>query len=183
MTAAVLTGCGTEEPHLGGAVPATPSIAAPGLSGGTAAAGTTGPAPDPCTASDLSVTDTRTDESAGSVTIPLRFVNTGERACSLHGFPGVSYVTAKDGTEVGAAATHSGDIGEPVTLAPGGRATVTVRAAQVVNYTPAQCEPTPVAGLRIYPPNDSQALYVAHAGTGCARPEVEQLQVTAVDAQ
>lgn len=138
------------------------------------------PVADRCTADELSLNLGRTDGSAGSVTMPLVFTNTGDRTCILSGFPGVSYVTAENGTEVGAAATRSGSPSGPVTLAPGGRATASVRAVQVLNYPDYQCGPTPVAGLHVYPPDDSAALFVAYPGTGCALPNVDQLQVTAV---
>lgn len=138
---------------------------------------------DRCTAGELSLNPGRPDGSAGSVTIPLVFTNTGGRTCTLYGFPGVSYVDSADGTEIGAAATRSGDSGTPIALAPGERATAMVRAAVVLNYPAEECSPTPVAGLRVYPPNDSTALFVAHTGTGCAGHGVDQLQVTAVTTQ
>ncbi len=175
-TAVALVACGSGDPP---SAPVVPSTSVP-----PAASPATGAAPvvDPagCAASELSLGLGREDGSAGSVTIPLVLSNVGARACTLTGFPGVSYVTGRDGTEVGAAASRSGDAGAAVVLAPGDRATATVRAVQVLNYPTDDCEPTSVAGLRVYPPNAADALYAARPGTGCAGYGVDQLQVTAV---
>lgn len=187
----LLAGCGSGEPEPepvrveASATPATPtpptSVPVNTEPARSPATGAT-PAVDPadCAASELSLGLGREDGSAGSVTIPLLLTNVGTRTCTLAGFPGVSYVTGRGGTEVGAAASRSGDEGSPVTLPPGGRADAAVRAVQVLNYPADECEPTPVAGLRVYPPNATDALYAARPGTGCARYGVDQLQVTAV---
>jgi hypothetical protein len=48
----------------------------------------------------------------------------------------------------------------------------------VANFDAAVCQPTPVRGLRVYPPGDTTSLYVERAGTGCAgTPPGNQLSV------
>ena len=48
----------------------------------------------------------------------------------------------------------------------------------VANFDAAVCNPTPVRGLRVYPPGDTTSLYVERAGTGCAgTPPGNQLSV------
>ncbi|MGW0042501.1 DUF4232 domain-containing protein [Rhodococcus sp. NPDC003348] len=187
--AAMLAACGSpgapdspttvSPPAATTAGPTTGGAASGGTTSGDTAAAVADQ--DRCTTQELSVNEGRVEGSAGSVTIPLVFTNTGSRTCTLYGFPGVSYVDGADGVEIGAAATRAGGSGEPVVLAPGGRATATVRAVQVLNYPAEQCNPTPVAGLRVYPPNDTATLFVSRAGTGCAQHGVDQLEVTAVD--
>ncbi|MGW4480919.1 DUF4232 domain-containing protein [Rhodococcus triatomae] len=178
---AALAGCGADTESSSPDTTSVETVAGATDSPASAVAATSVvPAEDRCTADELSLNLGRTDGSAGSVTVPLVFTNTGPRPCILYGFPGVSYVTAKDGTEVGAAATRSGSAGEPATVAPGGRATATVRAVQVENYPESECGPTAVAGLRVYAPDDSSGLFVALPGTGCVLPGVDQLQVTSV---
>jgi hypothetical protein len=174
---AALTGCGSNDDPA----PAEITITrAPDALASPVVVPTTVPVNDMCTSDELSMNLGRIDGSAGSVTIPLVFTNTGARPCIVYAFPSVSYVSAEDGVEVGAAATRSsGSAVEPVTLAPGGRATATVRAVQVENYPEAECEPTPVAGLRVYTLGDPSTKFVSYAGTGCVLPGVDQLQVTA----
>ena len=60
---------------------------------------------------------------------------------------------------------------------PGHSAHATLRAVNVGNFPPATCTPTPVLGLRIYPPNQTAAAFIAQTGTGCAQAGVNQLQI------
>ena len=87
------------------------------------------------------------------------------RTCTLDGFPGVSYVTGASGSEVGAAAGRSGS-GSLVSLAPGSAATSLVRATNVENYPADQCGVTDVAGLRVYPPNSYDSVFLAYPTKG-----------------
>ncbi len=108
--------------------------------------------------------------AAGSVYRSLVFTNAGTRTCGMRGFPGVSYVAGDDGHQLGPAAQMSGERGVEVTIPPGGRATAELQLAQVRNFDAAVCRPTPVRGLRVYPPGETAALFVVAAGTGCASP-------------
>ncbi len=40
-------------------------------------------------------------------------------------------------------------------------------------YQASVCRPTPTAGLRVYPPGQTAALFVASPGRGCANPNVD----------
>lgn len=136
-----------------------------------------------CVVSDLRLTLGQAQGAAGSTKLPLVFTNTGGRTCVLDGFPGVSYVQGgADGAQVGAAATRSGQSAGPVTLAPDATATAMVRAVEVQNYPEDTCVPTPVAGLRVYPPNDTGSIFVPYATTGCSQTGdgLDQLSVQAV---
>jgi hypothetical protein len=108
------------------------------------------------------------DAGAGSVMQPLVFTNTGSRTCELRGFPGVSYVAGDDGHQVGPAAEMSGDRGPEVVIAPRGTAVAPLRLVNVLNFDAAACRPTPVRGLRVYPPGDTASIFVAREGQGCA---------------
>lgn len=110
------------------------------------------------------------------MTVPLLLTNRGTRTCELRGFPGVSSVAGDDGHQVGPAAAMSGARGREVVLGPVARTLLTL--VDVANDDAAVCRPTPVRGLRIYPPGDTAALYVARAGTGCVdTPPGDQLAV------
>ncbi|MBV6757706.1 DUF4232 domain-containing protein [Rhodococcus opacus] len=176
---------GTAEPSPGGATvttsDATTTADVPPTSATTTPpTGTTTPHPDRCLIGELQVTLGQPSGAAGSQEIPLVFTNTGTRDCILHGYPGVSYVAAPDGPQVGAAAERDGGTETPVTVAPGARATAAVRATVVQNYPADTCGPTPVAGFRVYPPNDTGSVFLPYPTTGCAQTGVKQLSVQPV---
>ena len=136
-----------------------------------------------CTTAGLSAALGEGDAAAGSVTRPLVFTNTGAAPCELRGFPGVSYVAGADGHQVGPAAQETGERAGEVVLRPGGKAQALVQFVQVANFDAAVCRPTPVRGLRVYPPGDTASLFVAADGTGCAgTPPGPQLSVRTVTA-
>jgi hypothetical protein len=93
-------------------------------------------------------------------------------------------VAGDDGHQVGPAAAEAGERGGEVVLRPGGQAAAAVQFAQVANFDAAVCRPTPVRGLRVYPPGDTASLFVAADGTGCAgTPPGPQLSVQTVAAR
>ncbi|WP_432742537.1 DUF4232 domain-containing protein [Streptomyces sp. JH002] len=59
----------------------------------------------------LSVEDP--NAGAGSVMYTPAFTNTGDSACTLTGFPGVSLLTAEGGEQMGAPALRGPEGGEP----------------------------------------------------------------------
>jgi hypothetical protein len=159
---------GAAQPPAPAATPAAPEPAEPA-------------APGDCKAGELRLSLGQGDAAAGTVYRPLRFTNTGPRTCTIQGFPGVSYVAGEDGHQVGPAAFRVGTKGAPVSLAPGATATAPIAFTQVRNYDPAVCRPTAVRGLRVYPPHDTAAMFVAMDGTGCAgNPPGNQLEVQTV---
>ncbi len=184
----VLTaGCGA--PTAPTPAPTTVTVTAPAptesrpASSGRPADGPTSEGMPRCTAAELSATLGQGDAAAGSVTRPLVFTNTGSHACELRGFPGVSYVAGDDGHQVGPAAQETGERAGEVVLRPGGQAVALVQLVQVANFDAAVCKPTPVRGLRVYPPGDTASLFVPAAGTGCAgTPPGPQLTVRTVTA-
>jgi hypothetical protein len=97
----------------------------------------------------------------------LQLRNTGSSACTLYGYPGVSYVAGADGHQVGAAATRqpdpSGSAEQTVTLAPGAVASAPLDLVDAGALPPTQCKPVPVRGLRIYPPGEKAALFIPMA--------------------
>jgi hypothetical protein len=136
-----------------------------------------------CRSAGLTVSLGRPDGAAGSVYRVLVFTNTGSGGCELQGFPGVSYVASDGGQQVGPAAERVGDPGGSVRIAPGGTASAQLQLVDVANYDAAACHPTPVRGLRIYPPGETVALFVPTDGTGCAAtPPGPQLTVRTITA-
>ncbi len=119
-----------------------------------------------CTSSDLKVT---LGGGAGAGMsqdhIGLQFTNTGTKSCTLDGYPGISWVAGDDGHQVGAAATRqkddSGSAEQVITLAPGALASAPLDIIDAAVFTPSQCKPVPVRGLRVYPPNETNALFLS----------------------
>jgi uncharacterized protein DUF4232 len=94
----------------------------------------------------------------------LQLRNIGSSACTLFGFPGVSWVAGADGHQVGAAAVrepnNSGAAEKTVTLAPGALASAPLNIVDAAVIPPSECKPVPVRGLRIYPPGERAALFL-----------------------
>lgn len=158
--------------------PATPTAGQPPAS-------TPAPAPPPsrCTTAELTGSLGPAGAGAGSVFVTILFTNKGNRTCELAGYPGVSYVAGDDGHQVGPAAARSGPAGGVVSLAPGKAAAAKLQLANVQNFPTADCQPTPVRGLRIYPPDETSAMFLPRDGTGCAKTPPgpsQQLQIQAV---
>ncbi|CAM3678811.1 DUF4232 domain-containing protein [Kibdelosporangium persicum] len=144
------------------------------------------PAPQPaqdglCKSANLKLSLSDGDAAAGTVYRKLVFTNAGSAACTIQGFPGVSYVTGDSGQQVGEPAVREGTKGAPIKLAPGQSAFAPVGFTQVRNYDPAVCKPTEVRGLRVYPPQETASMFVPLTGTGCAGdPPGQQLRVKTI---
>ncbi|MCT2586666.1 DUF4232 domain-containing protein [Actinophytocola sp. S1-96] len=137
--------------------------------------------PRECQTSELKLSLGSGQGAAGTVYRPLRFTNVGDRTCVIQGFPGVSYVTGDDGRQVGPAAYRVGTKGPAISLAPGATVHAPVGFTQVGNYDPAECRPTHVRGLRVYPPHEYDSMFLPAPGTGCAGdPPGHQLVVKTV---
>lgn len=95
----------------------------------------------------------------------LVLTNTSSQTCTLQGYAGVSYV-AFAGTQVGAPAQRVSGPEPLVSLAPGASATATLAMVDAGNFG-SSCGLTPTRGLRVYPPNQTAALFVSQAGQGC----------------
>jgi hypothetical protein len=132
----------------------------------------------PCASSQLVASLANGSGAAGSVGYDLILRNSGSTTCSLLGYPGVSYVTAAFGSTVGAPARRDPLAAvTTVTLAPGKAARATVIETDSLNYPPDTCQLTTVAGLRIYPPNQTAPLFVPQSTKACANPADPVLQV------
>jgi len=95
--------------------------------------------------------------SAGSSYYPIKFTNSSSLACTLYGYPCVSFFVAATGAQVGAAATR--DPAYPkvvVALAPGSTAHADLRITNAQNYPPSTCDPVgmhQLEGLPSWPDN------------------------------
>ncbi|WP_434445311.1 DUF4232 domain-containing protein [Lentzea sp. E54] len=108
------------------------------------------------------------DNNMQAAHVPLRFTNTSAEPCTLHGAPGVSYVTEESGQQIGLPAERHTD-GPVVTLKPGETASAALFLSSAPRKTPG-CEQVHAGGLRVYAPNGIQPRFVGHEGTACASP-------------
>lgn len=111
--------------------------------------------------------------------------NVGGAPCTVTGYPGVSFVHNGNGTQLGAPADREAG-GVPVTtitLAVGQAAHSQLSIAQAGNYDAATCQPMAIDGIRVFPPDQTAALFVATtAYTGCANASVKLLLVRPLQA-
>ncbi|MGF6886544.1 hypothetical protein ABIA39_004682 [Nocardia sp. GAS34] len=131
-----------------------------------------------CHTADLKLSTGQSDGAAGSAYTPLIFVNAGTAPCTLTGFPGVSFADSPTGDPIGAPADR--DTPKPtVTLEVNGTASAVLRITDAGNYGD-RCHPITAAGLRIYPPDNTDSLYLPWQGSACANSDVHLLSITSV---
>ncbi|QCP00549.1 DUF4232 domain-containing protein [Arthrobacter sp. 24S4-2] len=116
--------------------------------------------------------------AAGSIYSQLILTNSGAEPCLLRGFPGVSLTADATGAPIGAPAKQDGS--SPVAdvlLAPGQAGAAEMRYTQAANYS--DCNVTPAAGYRIYPPEDTASLFLAESRSACSNDAIELLTIGA----
>jgi Protein of unknown function (DUF4232) len=179
--AGLLTGCGSASPSGGSTV--TITVTASTSAPATGSAGTATPTPGgppACATAILKGTLGPGSAAAGSSYYPIVFANTSGSACTLYGYPGVSFVSAS-GSQVGAPATEDPVYSRQlVTLAAGGTAHAELRVAAAQNYPTSTCSPVAVNELRVYPPGQTSSLFVPITSTACASTSVQILDVQTV---
>ncbi|MGH3257619.1 MAG: DUF4232 domain-containing protein [Streptosporangiaceae bacterium] len=180
--ASLLAGCGTTKAPQSAPAPAGGSIASSHFTQPPGAAGSASPAVSPavsvnglavCQSGSLRVTvnTAAAGAAAGSTYYPVDFTNTSGSACGMYGYPGVSFVTAGSGTgaQVGAAAQENPAFGKlAVRLAPGGVAHAWLQVAAAGNFPAHACQPQTVEWLKVFPPDQTVAVYVNHSFDACA---------------
>jgi hypothetical protein len=149
-------------------------------SSSTASSGSSSGAPAlaRCTAADVRITLRAGDGAAGSVYSRLRMRNTSTTACRTSGFGGVSYVARRGGAQVGAAAdrVQRGRV-RPLVVQPGASVQATLREVSPDNYPSGDCRLAQVAGLEVYPPDETHAVFVAHPTQACSATSVHLLEL------
>jgi Domain of unknown function (DUF4232) len=170
---------GTPADTSSSTAPATPT---PTGTPAPTSTGTPAPAKPPCPTSALQVSIGPGNGAAGSSYYPLDFTNTSGAACTLFGYPGVSFVTGVGGTQIGRAASRNPALAsEPVTIPAGGVAHTTLQVVNAANFPRADCHPVTAHWLKIYPPNQTAPLFLSFTATACAR-RARQVGILAVEA-
>jgi hypothetical protein len=106
--------------------------------------------------------------AAGSIYYPLKFTNKSGTACTMFGYPGVSFVTRVSGRELGGAAVRNPTFApHAVSLDPGATAHATLQVVIAQNYPRSLCHPVTAHWLRVYPPDQRAPLYVRFTAVTC----------------
>jgi len=143
--------------------PASPASSPAASHGSTAAAG--------CSSSGLSahVDLAQGGAAAGSIYVPIDFTNTSGSACTMEGYPGVSFVRSPSGGQLGNAATRNpAALPAMVTLAPGGVAHAILQVVEAGDYSQSACTPVAAHWLKIFPPNQVTAIYAHYEVQACS---------------
>ncbi|KUL41209.1 DUF4232 domain-containing protein [Actinoplanes awajinensis] len=112
--------------------------------------------------------------AAGTSYVALLFTNASDHTCTLYGYPGVSWVTGDQGTQVGSPFKRGGTQKKvTVTLKPGKAAHTIVQSSDAGFFDAAECTPTAVRGLRVYPPDETASVFVSSTGNQCAAEGVD----------
>lgn len=180
---ALLAACGSTPDSSAGSTPSnaaiTPSSRAssPAPAPSTPAASSspsqvTGaePAATQCTSAELAVSRGPDQGQSGMQKADSSFTltNKGTRSCTLDGFPGVSFVTGDNGTQVGTPARRNAMQPHLVTLAPGAGAVTLLLVTNTAAFDDADCKPVDVRGQRVYPPGETNALFLEGATKACS---------------
>jgi hypothetical protein len=96
--------------------------------------------------------------TAGATHYGLTFHNTGTAACTMYGYPGVSFLNSS-GNQIGASAQQQGGSLVTVTLAASGSAYASITVTDP--GIPPCTGPGTAAQVRVYPPGETEAAQVA----------------------
>jgi hypothetical protein len=131
----------------------------------------------------ITVDNSQSDGAAGSTYYPIDFTNASTSACTLNGYPGVSFVTAADnqGAQIGQAAVRNPEFGPTaVRLAPGAEAHAWLQVGSAGNFPPSTCQPVTAHWLRVYPPGETEAGYVQQDFPACSADGAQLLTIMPV---
>lgn len=172
-------GAGEEEPDAEPYEARDPDGAAAPAPSGASGTGTGAPL---CQSEQLELGTSGPNAGAGSIFVTLDLTNVSGETCALVGYPGVSLVGGDDGEQIGSPAERVADRESVrVELAPGETAGADLRVGRAENYSESDCSPQAARGLRVYPPEERDALFLPLEGlTGCANEDISLLDVTPV---
>ena len=178
------TSAGPETPEPSTSAPGSadspdPPSAAPQPSSrpSTSASPTSAPSTGPASASrcrtdqlQIGVRRSEGGAAAGSDYVLLTFRSTADATCVLTGFPGVSFVGHRDGTQLGVPAVRNRSAASaPVRLAPGRTTTSLLQVVNAGSFDADRCAPTTSDGFRVYPPGSRASRYVPYETQACQR--------------
>jgi hypothetical protein len=180
--AALIAGCSSGTPAASTTVTVTARAASSVSTSPSAQPTATTPAgPGPCQSNALKVTLGPGSAAAGTAFYQIRFTNGSNTACTLYGFPGVSFTGETYAVQVGPAATRNpASHATVVRLAPGAVASAEISVVDAQNYPPGPCGLTTVSGILVYPPNLTISVGLPFNGYTCVHKKDHVLSVNTV---
>jgi hypothetical protein len=172
--ALLITACGSSGGQAAAAAPTetvTPTASPPASTApATPSASPTPTGPAPCTTSALRASVGTGNGAAGSTYYPLEFTNVSGSACTLFGYPGISFVTGTGtgGSQIGHAATRNPEVRSTlITIEAGSTVHATLQVVNAMNYSNSACHLVTAHWLRIYPPNQTAPIYLSFTAPAC----------------
>jgi hypothetical protein len=107
--------------------------------------------------------------TAGSILYPLQFTNLSRHTCTLRGYAGVSAVDLASHRLGGGAGRNGYQPFATVTLARQGTATAVLRITDTGALPSTDCREASAAGMRVYPPAQTEAKIVPLPFQACSR--------------
>ena len=164
----------------------TPTATTP--TSGTSASSTTSAggssAPGRCGVDTLSASTTKDLHTDVDIDVPVTITNTGSAACTIQGWPGVSFVGGGNGAQIGPGANLDRQTPHPtVTLSPGAAAHFVLHVTRPGDGSNASCAPRSADGLRVIPPGSTRSLFVEAPGyQACSSDLPPTMSVTGIQA-
>jgi hypothetical protein len=197
--AGLLTACGSGHPGAAPTVtvtttvpttgpattgPASTQPAAPAVPVATTTPAAPAPAgPGTCEPAALKASLGPGQGAAGTFYRIIVLTNVSASACTLYGYPGVSFVTGRGGSVIGAPASRNPLVPDTlITLQPGQAASALTGIVDTGALPAAACKPGPASLLQIYPPGDRGALFLTFSAQVCTRPGEKFMTTTAMHA-
>lgn len=147
----------------------SPASTRPGTSPSSSAGSVNESATGRCHTADLALRLGGGDAAAGTQHESLVFTNRSATTCTLYGYPGVSWVTGDQGTQVNDPFERiDANRRTHLTLRPGQHANAVLVTHTAENFPAATCKPIPVRGFRVYPPDETAAIFVPQSQTACS---------------
>ena len=149
-------------------------------SGSGSGSGTSNSSSSTCLPRYLNASVADAQGTAGSTYVDIVFKNLNNQACTLDGYPGVSFGAGTPVAQVGQPAGRQATVSPAtVTLQPGGHAYAVLQIGDAANYPAATCQPTATTWLQVIAPNTTNTLYVSYDSTAC-KGDVVTMHVEAV---
>lgn len=126
--------------------------------------------------------DTNGNGTAGSTYYHLELTNLSGHRCTLTGYPGVSAVDLAGRPLGSPAARNRQNRARTITLRAGHTASAVLRITDTGVFSTTKCRPVTAAGLRVYPPNNTESKLVPFPFRACSRSGTAYLHVAAVTA-
>ena len=121
--------------------------------------------------------DTNGKVTTGNAFFNLQFTNLSGHACTLNGFPFVTAVSLA-GSQLGHRAGFDRTITpHSVTLKEGATVKAVLQIEDVGNIPPAKCKPVTAAGLRVFPPNQTQSRRIPFPFPACSKTGPQYLEI------